>query len=324
MTYLADSSDAQPQLDRLRAGDPERLGPYRIRGRLGVGGMAIAYLGERDGRLVVVKAMGNHVSLDRRAIDRLERELASISAVQSPRTVALIDRDLDFDPPWFAMEYVPGGTLETRVDQGSLVPDARIRQFALDLALAIKDVHDAHVIHRDIKPSNIIMAEPYPRLIDFGIAASLNATVRTATSGVMGTLGWLAPEQFERNAVDPAVDIHAWALCVHFAASGRNPYSAPTPAESMNKLLHEDPARLDVGDPALEALVGKALSKSPQGRPALEDIISQLKKPSTGSTRPRPTRPPVRRRSWMVPAAVIAVIVGSALGFLTATSLLRG
>ena len=315
-----------PNLQPLRAGDPAQLGHYEILGRLGAGGMGIAYLGQGPDDLVVVKVLNALADLDKGTIGRLERELEAMRLAATDRTVYLRDHDLSHDPPWFAMDFVPGPTLKALVEGGHTLTQDAIKPFALDLALAIADIHSAGVIHRDLKPSNVILSKPHARIIDFGVAATEGGTMLTKTGQIMGTMGWLAPEQISADIFSEATDVHAWGLCVFYAANGFNPYEAATPGASMFRILNDRPDVLQGVPDSVAALVDAALAKEPTARPSLNAIVEQLASDRgeihRGTVIPDATAAPVARRGRraLVVASVVAVGMGILLGYLTAQS----
>lgn len=320
---MADEAETDPlhapTMVELGPTDPKQVGPYRLIGRLGHGGMGIAYLGEGEGRYAVLKVLGQGAALKGEDVARWERELDAMRAAASDRTVRLFDHDLVGRPPWFAMEFVPGHTLQQQVEAvGPLQPDALI-PFALGLAEALSDIHAADVVHRDLKHSNIMLSTGGPRIIDFGVAALADATMLTKTGNIVGTVGWLAPEQITHDAYSPATDVHAWGLCVLYASTGENPYAA-APGAAIYKILHETPEMPAVMPRRLARLVSQALAKEPQQRPELSRIVALLSAPAdeTGELEEDDWRPPepVRqgRRRGLVLAAVAAVAVGVGAG----------
>jgi serine/threonine protein kinase len=320
----AEARAVAPDLQQLRAGDPSQLGQYEILGRLGAGGMGIAYLGQGPDDLVVVKVLNAIADLDKGTISRLERELEAMRLTATDRTVYLRDHDLSHDPPWFAMDFVPGPTLKAFVEGGRTLSQEQIKPFALDLALAIADVHRAGVIHRDLKPSNVILSKPHARIIDFGVAATEGGTMLTKTGQIMGTMGWLAPEQIAADKFSEATDVHAWALCVFYAVAGVNPFDAATPGASMFRIVNEKPDTLQGVPDSISALVDAALAKEPTARPGLDAIIEQLESDRgevhRGPGLPAKTAGPSRRRGRRVfaVAAALAVGMGVLLGYLAA------
>lgn len=326
MDVTKDDRVLPSNLQPLRAGDPAALGQYTLLGRLGAGGMGVAYLGDGDSGWVVVKVLSVTSTLDKSTLGRLERELEAMSRAASDRTVHVLNHDLNNDPPWFAMEFVPGETLQAAIERGGPLPSAQLRKFGLDLALAISDVHAAGVIHRDLKPSNIILSSPHARIIDFGVAATEGATMLTKTGQIMGTMGWLAPEQISDDDFSEATDVHAWGLCVYFAATGGNPFEATTPGATMYRIVHEEPLPPASAPPRVGALISSALAKDTKARPTLPTIAAALDASDEGPEIHRgpaaATGPVHRRRSrGLLVASMIAIALGVVLGLVVGNSL---
>ena len=324
----------QPPASMIELGptDPQQVGPYELIGRLGSGGMGIAYLGQRDGKWAVLKVLGQGAPLTDADITRWERELDAMKAAESARTVHLLDHDFTGRPPWFAMEFVPGHTLQYTIDNDGPIPSVDLKPFALGLALALSDIHAAGVVHRDLKPSNIMLTPAGPRIIDFGVAALEDATMLTKTGHIVGTVGWLAPEQITKDDYSNATDVHAWGLCVLFAATGGNPYSSMTSGAALYKILHERPEVSAEVPPELAELVVRSLAKEPGQRPELAQVIQRLEgdAPTAGSLVVsngfwvEPTLAPAPKRRGLVVASLIAIVVGVAAGIALGLSLVGG
>lgn len=320
---MADTAETDPlhapTMVDLGPTDPEQVGPYRLIGRLGHGGMGVAYLGESEGRYAVLKVLGQGAPLKGEDIARWERELDAMRAAASDRTVRLFDHDLTGRPPWFAMEFVPGHTLQQQVEAaGPLHPDA-LTPFAIGLAEALADIHAADVVHRDLKHSNIMLSTGGPRIIDFGVAALADATMLTKTGNIVGTVGWLAPEQISHDAYSPATDVHAWGLCVLYASSGHNPYASVAAGAAIYKILHDAPEMPESMPPRLARMVTQSLAKDPQQRPDLVRILAYLSESSDGTEEleadawspPRPERTRGRKGLMFASACAIALGVGA-------------
>ena len=339
-------------LEPLRSRDPRDVGEFRLLGRLGGGGMGVAFLAEGQGQWAVVKIIRSELADSTDFQARLRRELEAMSRAAGPRTAQVLAEGVDEDPSWFAMEFIPGVTLARQVSDSGPVDRGKLYAFARELAEVLADVHQAGVIHRDLKPANIMMSPTGPRLIDFGIAAFQGGTQLTATGSVMGTSGWLAPEQITGDPVSTATDVHAWALCILFAATGRQPIEADSSGAAMYLILETTPEiPVFVEDP-LRVLLESALAKDPSRRPTVDRILHELgsryvvgapneaPQPSTlpipdaeqltqrASTHeapppPRPIaasgRPRKRARTAGILAAVALVIVGVA-GFVLASA----
>lgn len=322
----------------LRDRDPRKVGGFRLLGRLGYGGMGVAYLAERSGNRAVVKIVRSDLADSSTFRARLLRELEAMRRAAGPHTAALLDSDLDADPPWFAMEFIPGANLGRYVPDGGPLAGGSLEAFALALAQALAHVHAVGVIHRDLKPSNVMMSPTGPRLIDFGIAGMEEGTHLTHTGSIVGSTGWLAPEQVTGDPVTPATDVHAWALCVLYAATGRPPFGADTSTAAMYRVLETTPDIPDwIGQPLGDLITG-AVAKDPAYRPTLEQVTSTLITGSTGGWTPQVKAGPSRsgtsaaspdagllervgRAGWVKPAAIlggagllVALIVLAALG----------
>ncbi|MFY9326004.1 MAG: protein kinase [Candidatus Nanopelagicales bacterium] len=295
-------------IDALRPTDPRELGDFRILGRLGSGGMGIAFLAERDGAWCVVKMFRSELSEDRGFAARMARELEAMKMATGPYTADVIDQHLDGYPAWFAMDFIPGSTLARRVEEGGPLSGSDLADFASQLRVAIESMHEAGLVHRDLKPSNIILSPAGPRLIDFGIADVSDGTQLTSTGHVLGTIGWLAPEQVSGDPVTPATDLHAWALCVLFAATGEVPFGSGTVPVTMRRVLDEIPEIPDSVTQPLRNQVSRCLAKDPTRR-ELDDLLPT--EPPTEPTIPLARVPvPPRRgpgRGWVLVLVLVMV-----------------
>ena len=289
-------SDHNPSpLEPLARADPREIGGMRLLGRLGSGGMGIAYLAETDSGLVVVKTMWPQLHADPALRARLSRELEAMRAVSCDYVAAPLAEDLDADEPWFSMEYVPGVTLKRRVEAGPALTPAEVFSLAAGLVRALDFISASGVIHRDLKPANVMMSPTGPKIIDFGVAAMAEATQLTTTGLVVGSAGWLSPEQVLGEQVTAATDVHAWGLCVLYAATGKAPYVTDNSTATMYKVLHADPDVPDwLGQP-LAPLVRAATSKDPAARPAITELVRRTSEvpiaflpPPDGLVRPQP------------------------------------
>lgn len=275
-------------LEPLRDRDPRALGPFRLLGRLGAGGMGVAYLSESGGDWSVVKMLRSELAEDRSHRARIGRELEAMKRASGPHTAKLLEEHLDEDPSWFAMEFIPGTTLTRRVEDAGPLTPPEVTDLATSLAHVLEDIHAAGVIHRDLKPSNIMLAPTGPKIIDFGIADLADGTQLTRTGSVMGSTGWLAPEQITGAQVTTSTDVHAWGLCVLFAATGHAPFDGGTASSSLYRVLESTPDVPDYVTEPLRALIEGALSKDATRRPTVTQLLSALDPPIP----PPPPLPP--------------------------------
>ncbi|MFG3118394.1 serine/threonine-protein kinase [Streptomyces sp. NPDC048197] len=180
----------------LTKGDPQRIGPFRIVGLLGGGGMGRVYLGRAaDGRTVAVKTARSELADDRGFRTRFAREVAAARRVGGPFVAPVVDAAPHDDVPWMATDYVPGVSLTDAVHDGGPLPEPAVRLLTAGLLQALAAVHAHGLVHRDLKPSNILLTAEGPRVIDFGIAYSAADTALTMTGTALGTPGFMAPEQ---------------------------------------------------------------------------------------------------------------------------------
>lgn len=274
----------------LRPGDPVAVGPHRLLARLGEGGMGTVYLAvSPDERAVAVKVLRDtplHGSETARR--RFRQELDALRRVRGRHLVELLDADVDADLPYLVTRFVPGTRLDRQVEAAGPLEPAALRVLARGLADALSTLHRAGVVHRDITPANVLLVDGAPQLVDLGLATAtdLTATARTALTGtgtVVGTPGYLAPEQVTGSEPTPAVDVHAWGATVAFAGTGRPPYGTGRPEAVLYRIVHEDPD-LD-GLPAdLRALVEAATDPDPARRPTAADLLAELGGPSDDTT----------------------------------------
>ena len=255
-------------MQTLGAGDPHRIGPYVLTGRLGAGGMGSVYLGwDPAGRPAAVKVVRSDFLQDPDFRARFRREISSARRVSGPWISRVLDADPDAESPWLATEYVAGPTLDAAVTRFGPLPTETVAVLAQCLGQALAAVHAAGVVHRDIKPNNILLAADGPRIIDFGIARATDDTKLTAThAGVLGVAGFIAPERIERQAMLPAGDVFAGGVVLAFAATGTLAFGGGEPVTVAYRVVHGEP---DLGNlpEELRPLVAQCLAKDPEQRP---------------------------------------------------------
>ncbi|MFF2849584.1 serine/threonine-protein kinase [Streptomyces sp. NPDC058001] len=268
-------------MEQLGAGDPQRIGAYRLLARLGAGGMGQVYLARSDrGRTVAVKLVRQELAEQEEFRGRFRQEVRAALRVGGQWTAPVLDADTDAAIPWVATGYVAGPTLQTVVghDHGAL-PERSVRILAAGLAHALKDIHAAELIHRDLKPSNVLVTIDGPRVIDFGIARALETVTNgglTRTGALVGSPGFMAPEQVRGDRITPACDVFCLGSVLAYAATGRLPFGTANSGVHalMFRIAQEEPdlAALPEG---LADLVRDCLSKDPASRPSLDDILAR-------------------------------------------------
>src|SRR5262252_5249268 len=254
---------------------PGRLGPYRLLGRIGEGGMGVVYLAlDPSGQAVALKVLRASVAGEPTARRRLAREVETMQRVRSPYVAEVTDADLAGDTPYIVTRYVPGRTLDQVVNESGPLPPAALLRLACGLADALTAVHAAGVVHRDLKPSNVMLIGELPVVIDFGIAQGPDATRLTMTGMFMGTPGFLAPEVIEGQASSEASDIHAWGATVAFAATGHPPFGSGAYESIFYRIVNRQPD-LTGALSSLLPLLKAALAKDPALRPPAVEVSAR-------------------------------------------------
>ncbi|MEU8533431.1 serine/threonine-protein kinase [Streptomyces parvulus] len=261
----------------LDVDEPTEVGPYRLLGRLGSGGMGRVYLGRSaGGRTVAVKIVHPHFALDEEFRARFRREVAAARRVGGAWTAPVLDADPEARVPWVATAYAAGPSLTTAVADGGPLPAHSVRALGAGLGEALAAVHGLGLVHRDVKPSNVLLTLDGPLLIDFGIARATEGTASLTSTGVsIGSPGYMAPEQILGKGVTGAADVFSLGAVLAFAATGTPPFPGDSSAALLYKVVHEEP-RLDTLDGALRDLVEACLAKDPAARPTPAEVAHRL------------------------------------------------
>ena len=258
----------------LRPGDPELIGPYRLRGRLGTGGMGRVYLGlSPGGRAAAIKVIRSELAQDPEFRARFRREVAVARQVSGLYTAPVLDADADGPEPWLATAYVPGPSLADAVSQHGPLPAPSVLTLAAGLAEALSAIHSAGVVHRDLKPANVLLADDGPRVIDFGISRAAGGSSLTHTGLVVGSPGFMSPEQAEGGEVGPPSDIFSLGAVLAFAATGRGPFGSGSTPALVYRVVHDMP-QLDLVPAGMRPLIERCLAKDPAGRPTAADLLA--------------------------------------------------
>ncbi len=268
------------------------MGDYTLLTLLGEGGMGLVHLARSpDGRRVALKVLRPHIVGDDEARARLAREIASLQRVRSPWVAEMLDADPWAEIPYVVTRYVPGLSLHHHVTDEGPIEGRDLLWLAGCLAEGIAAVHAADVLHRDVKPANVLMEGRTPILIDFGLARVADDPRLTQTGWLLGTPGYLAPEILYGDDPTPAVDVHAWAATVAWAATGRAPYGRGPSMAIMDRTRRGEHDLAGMSGP-LADVVGAALDPDPLARPTVREVLDWLR---PLSTRPdlAPVPPPV-------------------------------
>ncbi|MEU3688448.1 bifunctional serine/threonine protein kinase/MFS transporter [Streptomyces narbonensis] len=269
-------------MEQLITEDPTRIGPYRLIGRLGAGGMGLVYLGRSEGgRTVAVKVVQAEHAQHPEFRRRFAREVEAARRVGGEWTAAVLDADTEAAVPWVATQYIPGPDLTTVVarDFGPL-PERSVRVLAHRLAVALRSVHAAGLIHRDLKPSNVLVTVDGPRVIDFGIARAMDSlagdSLHTRTGMLIGSPGFMSPEQVRGLELTPASDVFCLGAVLVYASTGRLLFGASETGLNAHlfRVAEEEPDLTGVPE-SLVGLVRECLDKDPARRPTPLDVAAR-------------------------------------------------
>jgi hypothetical protein len=303
---------------------------YEVLGELGRGGMGVVYRA-RDVRLhrpVALKMILAGEQAAEADLARFRSEAEAIARLQHPNIVQVYEVGEHRGRSYLALEFCGGGSLEQKL-AGTPLPPAEAARLLETLARAVDAAHRADVVHRDLKPANVLLAtDGEPKVTDFGLAKRLDVPGRTRTGTVLGTPSYMAPEQAEGRgrAVGPAADVYALGAILYECLTGRPPFKAATPLETVLQVIADDPlppARLNREVPRdLETICLHCLQKEPHKRYArAADLAADLARFRAGeSIAARPAGPAERAARWVrrkpAQAALAAVSALAAAGLL--------
>ncbi|MFC5805434.1 serine/threonine-protein kinase [Streptomyces formicae] len=277
------------------------MGAYRLLCRLGEGGMGRVYLARSSGgRAVALKTVHAGMSDTPGFRARFAREVRACQAVSGPGTAPVVAADPHAAVPWLATAYVPGPSLSEAVHEYGPLEEPALWRLLGDLGEALTTVHEAGLVHRDLKPSNVLLALDGPRLIDFGIARAADDAALTGTGLVVGSPGFMSPEQITGKEVDARGDIFALGVLLTYAGTGRGPFGSGSGPELGYRVVHHEPELSRLPEDFAEAIRG-CLAKDPAQRSSLAALVAQAREhaPGDGDWLPAPlTSAIARRAAW--------------------------
>ncbi len=318
-----------------------RLGAYEILAPLGAGGMGEVYRA-RDPRLdrdVAIKVLSPLLVNDPLALARFEREATSVAKLSHPNVLSIFEFGKEADTAFVVTELVDGETLRAKLEQGAIAP-RRAVSYALQMARGIGAAHARGIVHRDLKPENVMITrDDHVKLLDFGLAKSIDtggtdmtrgASLATSAGTVLGTFGYMAPEQVRGQSVDQRADMFAFGAVLYEMLTGERAFKAETAADTMSAILTKDPPDLDTARLAIPAgldrVVRRCLEKSPDLRFqsandlafALETLSSVSSSPSitasgAAAAIPAPPQTPRRWTAWLLWLAAGALLGAGAM-----------
>ncbi|MEN3535635.1 Stk1 family PASTA domain-containing Ser/Thr kinase [Microbispora sp. ZYX-F-249] len=249
-------------------------GRYRVESRIARGGMASVYLAldVRLDRTVAVKVMHRSLAEDPQFVRRFIGEAKSVASLSHPNIVQVFDQGTDGANVYLSMEYVPGRTLRDVLRRRGHLPAREALEMVIPVLAALGAAHQAGLIHRDVKPENVLLADDgRVKVVDFGLARAIEATNQTKTGMMIGTIGYMSPEQVTTGTADARSDVYAAGIMLFELLTGRQPYAGETPMSIAYRHVHETvpvPSSIvpDV-PPAIDALVAAATDKDPAARP---------------------------------------------------------
>ena len=275
--------------------------------------MGRVYLGRSPGgRQVAIKVIRPELAEDADFRARFAREVSAARKVSGIFTASVVDADLNGPVPWLATSYIAGPSLADAVATRGPMPESMVLRLAAGLAEGLSAIHAAGVVHRDLKPSNVLLADDGPRLIDFGISRSMETSALTQTGTVVGSPGFMSPEQTQGRDVGPPSDIFSLGAVLTFAATGEGPFGQGSTVALLYRVVTSQPntAGLPGG---VRLLAEHCLAKDPRQRPTAAQLLAGLSQPNAPEGVPTASRPELRpvhdeqlthtQRAWERPPA---------------------
>lgn len=343
----------RPEVDSLTPTRPERflgeplgdlvgeeVGGYRIEALLGQGAMGRVYKARdlRLGRFAALKFMAAPLSLRGELAARFQREIQALAALRHPKVAQIYTAGEFRGVPYFAMEYIAGGSLGEMLERTGRLSGRRCLDYLIDAAEGLWAAHEAGIVHRDVKPSNLMLdASGHLKIVDFGIARRLDEdSALTRTHGTLGTPLYLAPEQALGQPVDHRTDVYSLGAAFYHLFAGEPPFQGDTAVGLAMQHVQAPLVPLRRRNPrvprSVEAIIGKMMAKRPEDRyPSYSALIEDLRRARAGKAARHATAggqgrdepvipgsasdPGHRRALWMATGSLLAVAVVLVLAF---------
>ncbi len=313
-----------------------KLGPYEIQSPLGAGGMGEVYRARdpRLDRIVAIKILPASFSADPERLQRFAQESRAAAALNHPNILSIYDIGEDGGVPYVVSELLEGETLRDRLLNGALNSRKAV-DYALQIARGLATAHEKGIVHRDLKPENLFITnDGHVKILDFGLAKFTRPeanssdeapTIQVATEAgvVLGTAGYMSPEQVRGKAADSRSDIFSFGAILYETLSGKRAFHGDSAADTMSAILKEEPPDLAETNrnvsPALERIVRHCLEKNPAERfQSARDVafnleaLTDISTASRGGLRAVPEQRPARR--WVLPMVAGLLVLASWAG----------
>jgi eukaryotic-like serine/threonine-protein kinase len=310
-----------------------RLGPYELAASIGAGGMGEVYRAHdaRLGRDVAVKIISASFAQDAGRVHRFEQEARAAAALSHPNILAVYDIGTLEGSPYIVSELLEGSTLRDRLREGPL-PMRKVVDYALQIARGLAAAHDRGIVHRDLKPDNVFITnDGRAKILDFGLAKltrqetgveDLTRTIQSEPGMILGTVGYMSPEQVRGKDADPRSDLFSFGAVLYEMVSGLRAFKGDSSADILSAILKEEPPDLvEINasvSPALDRIVRHCLEKNPAERfQSAHDLAFDLETLSSisRSSKELPLPPP-KTRVWLWPAVIALLLVATGVAFL--------
>jgi len=307
-----------------------KLGPYEIVSPVGAGGMGEVYRARdtRLGRDVAIKVLPEAVANDADRLRRFEQEARTIAALNHPNILGIHDIGVHEGAPFLVSEFLEGQTLREKLVSGPL-PVRRTIDYALGIAEGLAAAHEKGIVHRDLKPENVFVTrDGRIKVLDFGLAKLVKpekdheitvtlASERTLPGTVMGTVGYMSPEQVRGDAIDPRSDIFSFGTVLYEMLTGKRAFKRETSAETMTAILRDEPPALNdtgwQGPLELQRILARCLEKNVARRFQSASDLAFAIESLSGTSSAKTVLQPKSRVGWLPWVIAVAMLIGAAV-----------